>query len=276
MKFSEHLKKNKRKYIFYGILVGLFIAMFTIYLTSKITDNSLIETAYNSKMEQNLDWYFINGTLKADAPLHASFDGFLSEYIDHFFIYALSAFVILWIANAILHAIKKRISPDIRNTLHVLIRSIVLPIFIIAYISKFEPFTGSIIGVAATLGAAFGIAAAKSVSDLISGLSMVFSKHHNVGDYIFIPEMDVEGVVKSISVGYMTVIQPNETTAVIPNRKLREHEIINIATVEYKEDYHKDISKFILYVKELLKQIMFTHLNGQHIQTIVTPIVLKQ
>ena len=180
LKIKEHVKNNKRKYVFYGILLALIIAIFTVYLTAKITDDNLVENVYNSRMEQNLDWYFINGTLKADAPLFATFDGFLSEYIDDLFIYLVSAFVILWIANVILRVVKKRVSPDIHNTLHVLIRSIVLPIFIVAYISKFEPFTGSIIGVAATLGAAFGIAAAKSVGDLISGLSMVFSKHHNV------------------------------------------------------------------------------------------------
>ena len=131
----------------------ILITIFSIYLTAKITDTSAIELAYDNRMKENLDWYHTNGTLKADAPAFASFDGFLSEYIDDFFIYVGSALVILWIANRVLHAMKKRISPDIHNTLHVLIRSIVLPIFIIAYVSKFEPFTGSIIGVAATLGA---------------------------------------------------------------------------------------------------------------------------
>ena len=258
---KEHIKNNKRKYVFYGMLLALFIAIFTVYLTAKITDDNLVENVYNSRMEQNLDWYFINGTLKVDAPLFATFDGFLSEYIDDFFIYLVSAIVILWIANMILRVVKKRVSPDIHNTLHVLIRSIVLPIFIVAYISKFEPFTGSIIGVAATLGAAFGIAAAKSVGDLISGLSMVFSKHHNVGDYLFIPEMNVEGVVQSISVSYITILQSNETTAVIPIRKLREHEIINIAIAEYEEEKHKDISKFFMYGERIAETDFVYPLN---------------
>ena len=246
-KFKDHIQRNKKKYILYSFLAVILISVFSIYLTAKITDNNLIENAYDTRMEQNLNWYFINGTLKVDAPPLATFDGFLSEYVDDFFIYVGSAFVILWIANRVLHAMKKKISPDIHNTLHVLVRSIVLPIFIIAYVSKFEPFTGSIIGVAATLGAAFGIAAAKSVGDLLAGIAMVFSKHHNVGDYIFIPELNIEGVVKKISVSYMIILQPNETNAVIPISKLREHEIINIAIAEYEEDHHKDISDLFLY-----------------------------
>ncbi|MHA1446434.1 MAG: mechanosensitive ion channel domain-containing protein, partial [Candidatus Heimdallarchaeaceae archaeon] len=93
------------------------------------------------------------------------------------------------------------------------------------------------------------------------GLSMVFSKHHNVGDYLFIPEMNVEGVVQSISVSYITILQPNETTAVIPVRKIREHEIINIAIAEYEEEKHEDISKFFMYGERIAETDFVYPLN---------------
>ncbi len=243
------MKKNKRRYFFIGLFVIIFGTILSIYITAKVTDNNLIETAYNDRMELNLDWYFVNGTMKVEAPAYASFDGLLSEYIDDLFIYTISALIILWVVNVVLHAVRKRISPDIHNTLHVLIRVLVLPIFLIAYVSKFEPFTGSIIGVAATLGAAIGIAAARSVGDLISGLYMVFSKHHNVGDYIIIPEINVEGVVQTISINYITVLQPDESTSVIPNSRLRELEIENIAFVEPpgEQDEKEDMKEIILF-----------------------------
>ena len=249
MKFKDHIRTNRKRYIFIGILVVLLISLLSIYITAKVTDNNLIEVAYNDRMKLNEDWYFLNGTIKEDAPAYATFDGLLDEYVDNFFIYLVSAVVILWVANVILHAVRKRISPDIHNTLHVLIRAIVLPIFLIAYVSKFEPFTGSIIGVAATLGAAFGIAAARSVGDLISGLYMVFSKHHNVGDYIIIPELNVEGVIQTISINYITILQPDESTSVIPNSRLRELEIENIAVTEPAEEKNnqEEIKEIILY-----------------------------
>jgi len=248
------MKNNKRKYIFYSILIILLITILSIYITAKVSDNNLIETAYNERMILlHEDWFFDNETLTADAPAYATFDGLLSEYVDDFFIYTLSAIIILWVVNVILHAVRRRISPDILNTLHVLIRVLVLPIFLIAYVSKFEPFTGSIIGVAATLGAAIGIAAARSVSDVISGLYMVFSKHHNVGDYIIIPEINVEGVVQTISINYITVLQPDESTSVIPNSRLRELEIENIAVIEDpgEQDEKDDIKEIILYGKRV-------------------------
>jgi len=243
------MKRNKKRYFFIGILAILFITIFSIYITAKVSDNNWIESAYNDRMELNTDWYFDNATLKADAPAYASFDGLIDEYVDDFLIYTVSAIVILWVANVIIHAIRKRISPDIQNTLHVLIRALVLPIFLIAYVSKFEPFTGSIIGVAATLGAAIGIAAARSVGDLISGLYMVFSKHHNVGDYIIIPEIKVEGVIQTISINYITILQPDESTSIIPNSRLRELEIENIAVVELPEgqDERENMKEIILF-----------------------------
>ena len=253
MKFKEHMRTNRKRYIFMGILAIILIAALSIYITAKVTDDNPIELAYNNHMKLNEDWYFLNETLKEDAPAYASFDGLLDEYVDDFFIYLVSAVIILWVANVILHAVRKRISPDIHNTLHVLIRAIVLPIFLIAYVSKFEPFTGSIIGVAATLGAAFGIAAAKSVGDLISGLYMVFSKHHNVGDYIIIPDLEVEGVIQTISINYITILQPDESTSVIPNSRLRELEIENIAVSKLPEeqDEHEDFKEIILYGKRV-------------------------
>ncbi len=246
MKFKDHMKTNRRKYFFFGILAILFISILAIYITAKVSDDNLIEIAYNDRMKLNEEWYFSNETLKAEAPAYATFDGLLNEYVDDFFIYTFSVIVILWVANVILHAIRKRISPDIHNTLHVLLRALVLPIFLVAYISKFEPFTGSIIGVAATVGAAFGIAAARSVGDLISGLYMVFSKHHNVGDYIIIPDINVEGVIQTISINYITILQPDESTSVIPNSRLRELEIESIAVVE-APDEKGDIKEIILY-----------------------------
>ncbi|MCE7741682.1 MAG: mechanosensitive ion channel [Candidatus Heimdallarchaeota archaeon] len=276
MKIKDHLKNNRRKYVFYGILAILFITVLSIYITAKVTDNSLIETAYNDRMKLNTEWFFDNLTMKVEAPAYATFDGLLSEYVDDFFIYTISAIVILWVVNVVLHAVRRRISPDIHNTLHVLIRALVLPIFLIAYVSKFEPFTGSIIGVAATLGAAIGIAAARSVSDLISGLYMVFSKHHNVGDYIIIPEINVEGVVQSISINYITVLQPDESTSVIPNSRLRELEIENIAVIELPEDQDEkdELKEIILYgrrvgVTEYSYPLKWaTHSDASHAQCV--------
>jgi len=234
MKFKEHLQKIKKKHIFYSIFISIFIVILIIYLYSRFVPGNFIENFYeNHKWNEEL-----------------SYIDFLKNYIDSFFIYTVSALLLLWIANIILHIIEKRVSPDVHNTLHVLIRVIIIPIFIIAYINKFDAYTGALIGVAATLGAAFGIAAARSVGDLISGLYMVFSKHHNVGDYILIPGMGLEDVVKSISINYLNLLKADGSTAVIPNSKLREEQIINTAIVTIEKE-RNGISDFFLYGKRV-------------------------
>ena len=230
MKFREHIQKIKKKHIIYSILISIFIVILVLYLYSRFVPGNFIENLYeNNKWNEEL-----------------SYIDFLKNYIDSFFIYAFSALILLWIANIILHVVEKKVSPDVHNTLHVLIRVIIIPVFVIAYLNKFDAYTGALIGVAATLGAAFGIAAARSVSDLISGLYMVFSKHHNVGDYIIIPGMELEGIVKSISVNYLELLKSDGSTAIIPNTKLRNEQIIN--TVIVKAEKERDgITDFFLY-----------------------------
>ncbi len=234
MKIKEHLQKIKRKHVIYSILISIFIVILVLYLYSRFVPGNFIENLYeNNKWNEEL-----------------SYIDFLKNYIDSLFIYAFSALILLWIANIVLHVVKKRVSPDVHNTLHVLMRVIIIPVFVIAYLNKFDAYTGALIGVAATLGAAFGIAAARSVSDLISGLYMVFSKHHNVGDYIIIPGMELEGIVKSISVNYLILLKADGSNAIIPNSKLREEEIINTAIVTSEKE-RDGISDFFLYGKKV-------------------------
>ncbi|NPD88584.1 MAG: mechanosensitive ion channel [Asgard group archaeon] len=226
MKITNHLKKISKRRIIYGFLFSLFIILLIMYIYSRFAEGNFIERLANIT--------------------HEEYKLFLKAYIDSFFIYSISAIIILVILNFIMHALEEKVSPDIHNTLHVLTRVIVIPFFIIAYLNRFEAYSGAIIGVAAILGGALGIAAALSINELVTGVSMVFSKHHNVGDYLLIPNMGIEGIVNEISIRYLTILQPDRTIAVIPNKKLRDSEIINIKVTKTEKD-RDGITDFLLY-----------------------------
>lgn len=235
MKIIDHLKKLQRKRVIYGVLISLFVALLVIYVYSRFVEGNFIENL--AKIT------------------HEEYRLFLIAYIDSFFIYAISALILLTIVNFIMHAIEEKVSPDIHNTIHVLTRIIIIPFFIIAYLNRFEAYSGAIIGVAATVGGAIGIAAALSISELLTGIIMVFSKQHNVGDYIIVPSMGIEGIVKEISIGFMTILQPDKTLGIIPNKKLKDTEIVNIKIEKTeKSDRNRDgISDFLLYGRRVTK-----------------------
>jgi len=235
MKIKNHLKKLKRRRVIYGVLFSLFITLLILYIYSRFAEGNFIEI-----------W--------ANLP-HEEYKSFLIAYVDSFFIYTISAIIILGIVNFILHALEEKISPDIHNTIHVLTRIIIIPFFIIAYLNRFEAYSGAIIGVAATIGGALGIAAALTISELLTGIIMVFSKEHNVGDYIIIPSMGIEGIVKEISISFLTILQPDKTMGIVPNKKLRDTEIINtkIEKTEKADRNREGISDFLLYGRRVTK-----------------------
>ena len=231
MKITDHLKKIKKRRLAYGFLLSFFTVLFILYIYSRFVDGNFIETLASLTHQE-----YVDDILKA--------------YVDSFFIYTVSALAILMIANFILHALEDKVSPDIHNTLHVLTRVIVIPFFIIAYLNRFEAYSGAIIGVAATIGGALGIAGALTISELLTGIIMVFSKQHNVGDYIIVPSMGVEGIIKEISISFLTILQPDRTIGIIPNKKLRDTEIINIK-IEKTEKEMDNITDLILYGRKV-------------------------
>ena len=241
LKLKEIKEKMKKKHIIYIVLAVLFLVFLALFLYSRFVPNNFIENFYNDvKSEESPDY-----------------DVMMSTFVDSFFIYSVSAILIIWIVEVTLRTFKERINDDIENTIRVIIRFVVLIFFLVAYLNKFDSFEGAIIGVAATVGAAFGLAASRSLGDLFSGLYLVLSKHHNVGDYLLIPDMNVEGVVTEISTNFVTLIQPNQSTAVIPTNMLKDEEVHNLK-VQHFETEKDGISELLLYGRKV-KEIRYTY-----------------
>ncbi len=231
---SKAKPKLKTKHIIYIVFGVIFLALLVLFFYSRFVPGNFIENYYNDNAAEGA----------------ATFNEMMSNFVDSFFIYTLIAVVIIWLVEISLRTFKHKISDDIENTIRVLIRFIVIIFFVVAYLNKLESFQGAVIGVMATVGAAFGIAASRSLSNVFSGLHLVLSKHHNVGDYLIINDMNIEGVVKEISTSFVTILQPNKTTAVIPTDKLREEEVLNIK-VESIETEKDGITHLFLYGKRV-------------------------
>ena len=261
MNTNKTNSKFKKKHFLYIFLIIIAIAIITLYFYSRFTENNFIQQWYDDQFYDP----------EAIEPL--DYRGMLAKFVESFLIYSLIAFLIVWIVEMMLRTFKERISADIENTIRVLIRFVVILFFGIAYMTKFENFVGAIIGVAATVGAAFGLAASRSLGQLLSGLHLVLSKHHNVGDYLIINDMNIEGVVTGISTSFVTILQPNKTTAVIPTDKLRDEEVLNIKVEDFETE--KDgITNLFLYGKKIRETHYVypvkwaTHSDDRHSQAV--------
>jgi len=233
----------KKSHIIYSLLIVLLITAIVIALYSYFTDSNFIADAYNNKF----------GTIDEPDPYHNIFWG---QYIFPFLIYSIISVILLFLWRGFIRAIKDRVSLGISNTLKILGDIIIIPFFIIAYLNKFEAFRGTLIGIAALLGTAIGFASTTTIGNLLAGLYLIISRPFIIGDYIIIPDMNTEGVVRELTVNYTKVEQPDSNTAILPNSGLLNKWIYNT-----RKTITEDIEKNTRF--RLRKKSKFVFMNNK-------------
>jgi hypothetical protein len=76
------------------------------------------------------------------------------------------------------------------------------------------------IGAAALLGTAIGFASSSTIGNFISGLYLLLTNPFNVGDYVMLPNLKVEGIIEEISINYTNILTPEGIHVIIANQKL--------------------------------------------------------
>lgn len=222
-----NLRKNIIKIVL--IIFGILVAGLAIY---SLTPDNFIRNAFNEQF-------------------NVSYSVFLRNYILAFVIYFLIATILLISWRIILNNLENKVSDTVLNTLRILGRMIIVPFFVVAYLNQFEVFSGTLVGLAALLGTAVGFASSKTIGNFIAGLYIILSKPFHIKDYIILPGLNIEGVVREISINYTRIDKPEGNTAVIPNNNLLDSTIINIRKSE--EQIEEKIEEKHFYSKILNK-----------------------
>ncbi len=217
-------KKIKRKHIIYGIFISIFVIMLGLTIYSLTPDN-FIRNLFNQYLQ---------------AKLGLEYFDFLTIYILSFLIYFVLAALLLTLWNSVLKTIKDKLSPTILNSFKILGQIIIIPFFIVAYLNQFPAFSGTLVGIAALLGTAIGFSSTKTIGNLIAGIYIILSRPFDILDYIILPGLNTEGVVREISINYTIIDTPEGNTVIMANSKLIDATIINIRHVEKEEINLKD------------------------------------
>jgi hypothetical protein len=83
----------------------------------------------------------------------------------------------------------------------------------------------SVISISAVIGTAIGLALAKALGNLISGLYVLVSRPFKIGDYVKIGEE--EGIVEEITLSYTRLLCANGNTELIPNSSVTSSKVVN-------------------------------------------------
>lgn len=162
----------------------------------------------------------------------------LSDPLTEFAVYVavvLIAVVFIWIVwSFILGRIKDNISPELYNALRTLGRATILLLGLF-WIAGVEIF----IGAAALLGTAIGFASSTTLGNFISGLYLLVTNPFNIGDYIMLPSLKIEGIVEEISINYTKILTPKGIHVSISNQKMLNTTIHNTSMIVPQEAIEK-------------------------------------
>lgn len=103
--------------------------------------------------------------------------------------------------------------------------ALLLTVLLIIILGKIGIPTASLITLIAASGLAVGLALQSSLSNVASGILLIFLRHFKVGDYII--SNGVQGKVEQINIFTTYLKTSNNEVVIIPNAKLTSDHIIN-------------------------------------------------
>ena len=118
----------------------------------------------------------------------------------------------------------------------------------------------SLVTVLGTAGVAVGLALQGSLSNLASGILILFFKQVSKGDFISSLDGTIEGTVQSIHILYTTIQQPNGPIIIVPNSQIANASIINYSKnpfrrldLVYSASYDDPVDKVISVLHQVIE-----------------------
>ena len=118
----------------------------------------------------------------------------------------------------------------------------------------------SLVTVLGTAGVAVGLALQGSLSNLASGILILFFKQVSKGDFVSSLDKNIEGTVQSIHILYTIIQQPNGPVIIVPNSQIANVSIINYSKnpfrrldLIYSASYDVPVDKVISVLHEVIE-----------------------
>ncbi len=107
------------------------------------------------------------------------------------------------------------------------------------------------------LGVGVGLAMQGVLGNMIAGLLIIFTKPFRVGEYVEI--INVQGLVDTVELFNTTLVHPDRSRVIVPNRKIVGEVLHNYGTIRQLDlnvgvSYETDISATLALVREILSK----------------------
>ena len=178
------------------------------------------------------------------------------QIIGALIILGLGAMAAKWLGNLMDRwLIKKNMEPPLRLLLCRMVRMLVFGFTAVLALDKFGiPIAPMVAGIGVA-GVGIGLAMQGVLSNVVAGLTIIFTKPFRVGEYIEL--LGVQGKVEMIALFSTTLIHPDRSKVVIPNRKIVGEILHNYGSIRQLDltvgvAYSTDLGQAIATVREIL------------------------
>ena len=150
---------------------------------------------------------------------------------------------------------QKKLEPPLVKLLARAVKLVVLALFVILALQNLGVELLPLIAGVSVIGAGVALATQGVLGNLVAGLSIIFSKPFNVGQYIRI--VGVEGRVEDITLFNTVLSHTDRSTVVVPNRKivgeiLHNHGRIRQLEVVVAVAYDADLNRAFATLEEIM------------------------
>ena len=150
---------------------------------------------------------------------------------------------------------RKQVDPPIKMLAVRVIRVLAFGLALVLALDKCGvPITPMVAGIGVA-GVGIGLATQGVLSNIVAGLTIIFTKPFRVGQYIEIA--GVQGLVTSVELFTTTLLHPDQSRVVIPNRKIVGEILHNYGTVRQLDlsvgiGYGANLQEALATVREIL------------------------
>jgi small conductance mechanosensitive channel len=145
-----------------------------------------------------------------------------------------------WVGNLFDGWLQKRaLEPPARKLMVRVVRVVVMVFTLVVALDKFGFQIAPLVAGIGVAGLGIGIALQGVLSNVVAGLSIIFTKPFKVGEYIQV--VGVHGQVSSIELFSTTLLHSDRSRVVIPNRKIVGEILQNYGSIR-QLDLHVDVA----------------------------------
>jgi small conductance mechanosensitive channel len=166
-------------------------------------------------------------------------------------------FVANWVANAASRGLNRiDLEPPVRQLLTRVTRILVIGLFLLMALQNLGVELLPLIAGLGVAGAGIALATQGVLSNMVAGLTIIFTKPYRVGEYIAV--VGVEGEVETIALFNTALRHPDRSRIIVPNRKIVGEILHNYGRIRQSDvrvgvAYESDLAAALGVIRDLVR-----------------------